>query len=368
MPKRRKRRGPRGQGYVTFDKSRGKWRASLPLGAGRSVSRYFSDADSAKAWKEEQLRIRDAPAPPAPDERQQTVTDAISDLIEERDYLRASSERLYTFLGRHITASIGSKAVADVTPQDIAKMDRSNRTEKELSKGTAEAILNLLDTLYRKLLALRVVSFNPVNAYRTITPAKARGGKPAREPVALDPGVCRLILKQMDDDPFQPVIAWLMITGLRIGELRGLRVVNLRNGIASIVEQTDGAPLKTQASERQVPIPVGLLALTPIPSDGLLFPNADGAQLNRATIANHLNKACDKLKVPRIHLHDLRHTAATGMVNLGMSEHFEAALLGHTPSSMTRRYARPKAEALRPWLEEWAGLVLGEARLRQTGT
>lgn len=371
VPKRRKRRGPRGQGYISYSKARERWRASIPLGKGRSLTKYFVDADQAEAWKAEQIAYRDAPDVSL-DESQQNVADALLALIDERDYLRVASKRAYILYARHITQAIGAKAVADVTPQDVGKMDKAHGLL--YSRSMCESILTLLDMLYRKLIALRVVTFNPVSAYRTITPRRARKGSPAREPVALDYGMCRLVLKQLDDDPYQAFITWLMITGLRAGELRGLRVVNVRDGLAHIAEQMietdrfEPAPLKTADSTRIIPIPTQLLLLTPIPRDGLLFPHEDGGALPPTAMRRHFRLACQRAKMPVVHPHDLRHTAASGMIRLGMSDHYAAALLGHAPSSMTRHYARPDAEALRPWVEQWANLVLGEAKMRKTGT
>lgn len=375
--KRRQRRGPRGDGYTSFDRSRGKYRATVPLGAGKTATRYFAAQADADLWRRQRVAERDTPqaliAPPKPD--RQSVNSALIELLDSRDYHKPNTERTYELYLRYLTAAMGDTAVGDVTVKEIATMDRAHRHGKRpLSISMADGILALLGTLYRNLVALQVVTFNPVSAYLTITPARARGGVAARKPVALDPGMCRLILRQLDNDPYQPLIAWLMVTGLRIGEALGLRVVNLVGNIAHIVEQVPeadrftSAPLKTPESARDIPIPALLLAMTPIPSDGLLFQNRDGGSFSRATIRLHFNAACDRAKVQRIHLHDCRHTAATGMINLGMSEAFEAALLGHSPSSQTLRYARPKPEALRPWVEEWAKLVLGEAKMRQTGT
>lgn len=274
----------------------------------------------------------------------------------------------------YIDDAIGSKAITAVTPQDIAAMDRFHR--KELSQKSADMILGEASHLFQRLVDLEQITRNPVKVYQRITPAAARQQKPAREGVAVDPGIARRMIRAMDDDPYQTAILWLLLTGMRIGELRGLRWVNVRDGAIHIVEQRlrDGTigPLKTKkvlGEGRAIPLAGVLLTMTPR-ADDAMYVLPDGWNSYDA-ITDHFQKCMTAADppLPIIRLHDLRHTFATGLLNLGCEERVVAAMLGHKHPTMTAKYTHPSAEAMRPWVERWATLLTGEqGQLRRIGS
>lgn len=215
-----------------------------------------------------------------------------------------------------------------------------------------------------------VITFDPVAAYMAITPPRARAGKPMRKAIALDAGLCRRVLKELEGDPYYTPIAWLLILGLRSGELKGLRWVNVRNGVASIIEQRrkndrhTPAPIKTEREiglGRDVPVPARLLAITPRGASELVCPHPrDGGALTSDALGAHLRAACERAQVRIIRPHDLRHTCATGLEMLGCSKERRDALLGHAGKDTGDDYTHIGVETLRPWVERWADLVLGE--------
>lgn len=362
--KRRKRqRGPRGEGYVTWDESRQRWRAVVG-----PKSKYFRTESEAalqrQAWVEEARRP--VAAPTAPD--RQVVTEALLEMLDSQDWIAPDTRRNRMVFIDHITAHIGLTAVGDVTPTDIGAMDRVLRGR--MSGERASQILGYLSTLYKRLIALRVLTYNPVTAYQTITPARAREGRPLNPPRTLDAGMCRLALRELADDPYGPIITWMLVLGLRAGEARGIRWANVGRDTVAIIEQRrerdrhTPAPLKTEREVghgRVLPLPAVLLALTPRDGDDLVFPAPfDSGAIRSATLRTHWHKACVRARVPAVRPHDLRHSCATGLALLGCPEHLISAQLGHAKRTQTQEYIARVPELLRPWVEEWAGLVLGE--------
>lgn len=365
----RKRRA-RGTGYVSYDPRRESWRIVVPHPDGTTTTHYRAAASraEAEAWLDaERQRLTHPPIP--------TLAEAAAEWLESRDYTRDTTQRNLTLHTRHLAASLGALPLTAVTPAHVAKMDASHRRgDYALTAAVADQILATGRSIYRRAMALYpgVVITNPFESYSVLTPARARGGDALREPVALDPGVCRLILRQMADDPYGPFVAWLMVLGVRSGELRGLRWANVRGGTVAVVEQriyTDRftpRPIKTEreiGKGRTLPLPAALLALTPVIGDDLVFPNAqDSGSISQNTLRVHLNAATDALRLPRIHVHDLRHTCGGGLRDLGCP--YIGEILGHAERDglpkQSAHYARARVEALRPWVERWAGLVLGE--------
>ena len=69
--------------------------------------------------------------------------------------------------------------------------------------------------------------------------------------------------------------------------------------------------------------------------DDLVFTTAKGGPLDPAWINYQLHRALDRAELPRIRVHDLRHTAATLLLAGGKHLKSVADLLGHSTISLT---------------------------------
>lgn len=359
--KKKRQRRERGSGSLSWDEKRQRWRAISQLGP----TKYFRVEEKlqAEAW----LAAQSVAAPPATPIR--TLDPALDAFLASRAYTKSSTHNNYTLFAKRIALALGDVPVTGITPRHVEAMDKQHR--EDLSGGYADSMLAFLSTFFEWLLAFEEpgLTRNPVLAYRKGTPARAREGRQAREAWALDYGMCRLLLKELEGDPYQVHIVWLLLTGMRVSELRGLRWVNVRNGEIRIVEQRRGTnrhepvPLKTKrrlGEGRIIPLASQLLTMTS-PGDELVLPARDGSGFPLQSIRNHLNAAAKRAGLAHVRLHDLRHTANNGWHDLGANERQLQALLGHAPRSMTGAYTHPGVASLRPFVEQWAALVLGES-------
>ena len=361
MAKRKKpkpQRRERGTGSVSWVEARQRWRAVAPLGTGTA---YFRTRGEAEAW----LNRPKLPHPATP----QPLTDALLDYIAGRTHPRPATTKREEWAVSHIIAHLGDLPLDGVKVSHIEALDKALR--KRLAGGSVAGILTLLSSFYDRLIALETPGIlrNPVRGYIKTTPARAREGTPARQGVGLDYGMCRLLLKEMVNDPYHAHVAWLLVTGMRVSELAGLRWVNVGADVIRIVEQrreddrSTPAPLKTErqlGQGRIIPLAQQLLTLTPR-GEGLVFPGYGGERFNRRGLAEHLTQACKRAGLPHVTIHDLRHTANSGWADLGLTESGCDALLGHRKGTIGARYTHRTIESLRPYVEEWAGLVLGES-------
>lgn len=362
----RRKRGPRGEGYCTWDERRQRWRVTVPTEGGRSLSRYFVDRGAADAWHEEQRqRIRAGQQPVKPP----TLAQALADYIAvHTPGTSPGTVRQYHYRSKRLLSLLGNPVVTAITPARIASLDQELRAH--LADGTVQGLLDVLQGVYTRLIALDIgVTRNPVAAYRAVTPRRARMGRPAREPVVLDPAHCRLLIEALEDEPLRPFIIWLICLPFRVSELRGLRWANVRSAVIAIEEQRthadphDPQPPKSKSGRRQLPLARRLQLLAGPRADGLVFTNAVGGPVYDATIRKAITRARKRLKrrgitLPDFRVHDLRHTAASNILRLGCPLDYERALLGHAPRDITEHYARPDVEVLRPWCEQWAAVVL----------
>lgn len=70
------------------------------------------------------------------------------------------------------------------------------------------------------------------------------------------------------------------------------------------------------------------------------------AKIVKRTIAKWWMRARDAAGYPHLHFHDLRHSAASAMINSGVDLYTVGAVLGHRDSRSTRRYAHLSTETL----------------------
>ena len=83
------------------------------------------------------------------------------------------------------------------------------------------------------------------------------------------------------------------------------------------------------------------------PEKGLVFqisPTEHGA---RTWLQRTFKEACSKSGIEGIRFHDLRHTAATRLVEAGIPLHAVAELLGHSSVRMTERYSHPQDSVIK---------------------
>lgn len=132
----------------------------------------------------------------------------------------------------------------------------------------------------------------------------------------------------------------LYYTGIRIGELMALTLddIDFENGSISVSktrQRLDGAdvitPPKTPKSKRIIPIPPLLVEciqcyvnkLYGLTSDDYIFP------FTKWYLHHEMNRGCKLSGVKRIRLHDLRHSHASLLIELGFSPLLIADRLGH---------------------------------------
>jgi site-specific recombinase XerD len=166
-------------------------------------------------------------------------------------------------------------------------------------------------------------------------------------PKALDDGAAAKLLAAARADRRMLVgvtVEVLLRTGLRVGEYTALP--------ADSLVEVGGAPwlhvpVGKLGEDRYLPLHPHVVAVIEtyrtrhVPDDHpLLLPRENGRPQDRHSVTRMINRAGQKVGLPHIHPHQLRHTLATQAINRGMSLEAIAALLGHRSLDMTLRYAK----------------------------
>ena len=163
---------------------------------------------------------------------------------------------------------------------------------------------------------------------------------------------------------FRPLVAVAVLTGIRQGEMLGLRWqdVDLDPGLLHIRYQLNRhgqlVEPKTSASRRDVPIAPSLGRMLDAhrqdavargygkPSDFVFASRTGGPISRRNIIRRGLNCALEDADLPKLTWHDLRHVAASALIAEGTSVPYLARVLGHASPAITLAvYAHEFAQA-----------------------
>ncbi|MBO8127235.1 MAG: tyrosine-type recombinase/integrase [Firmicutes bacterium] len=151
------------------------------------------------------------------------------------------------------------------------------------------------------------------------------------------------------------LVSLLLYGGLRISELIGLKVTDIRFG-ENFVRVLHGKGNK----QRLVPLPDKVmsflrsyLAVRPHPEAPYLFTGKNGGKLSRSSAYYIVKRLVKEVGLdPEISPHKLRHTCATLLLEAGIDLRYIQEFLGHADISTTQIYTHVSRARLREVIEE----------------
>ena len=230
-------------------------------------------------------------------------------------------------------------------------------------KVSHKSLLNILGTLSSMLTTAKNWGYICEGVTRTKLALPDRGFQ--QEARCFTAGEVQRIL-MVAEDPWRLMFAIAAMTGLRAGEVLGLRVedVDLQRKILTIHQtawQGKIQTTKTKGSETTVPIPEGLCALLEpaLPKQGLLFVNKLGKPYwSKRVVEDRLWPILEHLNIPRAGFHAFRHTHASLLLESGASPKVAQRQLRHSDARITLGvYAHVVGDAHREAVEKVASLM-----------
>jgi integrase len=345
------RMGRHGRGTITTRKTGPPYQVALTMPDGRRVYRYGQTLDEAKLRLDELVRMRELDLDPS----RQTVADFLRSWIAGLRDARHQRVRPRTLehyeliVERHIVPALGHHRLPALREHHVqAWLDRDPVAPRTVHHHRA-VLRRALNLALRR----RLVPANPAVGVE-LPDATYTGAKP------LSLEEARAVLSATAGDRLHALWRLAIETGLRQSELLGLPWddVDLPRGTITVraqLQRIAGAWVRTPPKANRA------LDVLAISDDmvaalgehrlrmaaertpewkyfGLVFTTARGEPIANHVVLREWHEACDKAGIPRRRFHDLRHTTATLLRELGVSEDTRMARLGHSTTQMARRY------------------------------
>lgn len=228
----------------------------------------------------------------------------------------------------------GHKYLKDITAEDI-DIYKQRRLSEGRKPATITRELSVIKTLFNQ--AKKWKKFFGENP---VTEAGMPEVHNQRERVLTPVEENRLI--DASPEPLRGIIVIALNTGMRLGEILGLRWewIDLKDNFINLPH----THTKTNESRRVPTNPIvrKLLLEKKLESGGseFVFPRKYKHEL-RGKIQRSFKTACKKAQINNLTFHDLRHTAGTRLGESGVPIQTISKLLGHTTTRMTERYVHP---------------------------
>jgi integrase len=276
-----------------------------------------------------------------------------------RDTVRQNTFDNYAYLVRkHIKPTLGRVKLKGLTPAHVRGLYRE-KLDSGLSSRTVNYIHVTLHKALKQAMNDGLIPRNVTDAVKAPRPAK-------KEVQALDPGQVRAFLEAARGDRLEALYEVAVTTGLRQGELLGLRWADIdleagklavrRALVAGSVGSRTGARFdapKNSKSRRTVKLTASAvealkrhkaaqneerLKLGSLWEDhNLVFPNRAGKPMDHNNLYRRdFKKMLAKAGLPQtFRFHDLRHTCATLLLLKNVNQKVVQEILGHATITQT---------------------------------
>ena len=295
----------------------------------------------------------------------QTVATFLRGWLEDvaRPKLRPSTLQTYrSYVERHIVPALGPMPLGQLSARDVQAF-LNDRSAAGLSPRTVQQIRAILRS-----------ALSQAEAWGWVDRNVARHAKPPRivrsEARALSAAQARALVAHTGQDRLGPLFAVALHTGLRQGELLGLRwpdldldartlavrqaaqkVDRVRRERGETTARWEFVEPKSVNSRRTVKLPPAAVAALREQRErvrrmrreagdaweewGLVFPSAVGTPLDGSNVTHHLKRCLAAAGLPVVCFHALRHTTATLLLEQGVPARVVMEQLGHSQISLT---------------------------------
>jgi integrase len=342
------------EGSVYYVEARDRWVAEITLETGKRKKAYCKTRQEAQRKKNEMLRELErgmlATGP------QRKLGEYIQDWLENthKSKLRLSVYLNYRKHVKHIVAGLGDIWLQKLTPQQVQSF-LTKKLDEGLSPKYVREMLGVLRLALKNAVQWGYISRNVCDLV-----TRPRVPKHNIAPLTLEQA--QRFRQHLQGHRFEVLITMAVVTGMRRGELLSLRWSNIdfQRGILQVLHTVDrftgygyveGEP-KSAAGVRSIRLPAFLMEMLKQhrvqqvaqksqaktwQERDLVFPNSRGGYLHPNHLGEAFRELLEEAGLPSIRFHDLRHSAATILLSMGVNIKVIQEMLGHSDISITLR-------------------------------
>ena len=342
-----------GEGSITHRKD-GRWMTTMTLEDGKR--KYFYGATQAEALGKLREALHQQKQGTLATGKAQTLKTYLNHWLEDvhKSSIKPTTYVSYrAILNNHILPALGHIQVHKLTPQHVQSF-----YAKKLKEGLSPKTINRSHALLHKALD-NAVRWNIVA--RNVCDVVTKPREKRYEIHPLTEEQARKLLEAVKGDTLEGAITVALTTGMRRGELLGLKWEDidfegkciyvrrsaLHVGKRGVVESDP----KTAMSRRKIMLPhfvIDVLKMHQLrqrekkaacrgawKDSGYVFCNGQGGYLSDAQLYKMYKRLLRQAGLPNIRFHDLRHSAATIMISMGVNPKVVQEVLGHSNIGMT---------------------------------
>jgi integrase len=374
MP-RQKRRRAKGEGSV-FRRSDGRWVMQIWLGDKYKQTYVKSEKEGYAKLKVAQRELEQGTFPTQPDQLLKQYLEYWLEEISKPTVKVSTYVKYRKLIHSYIIPALGSVKLQKLTPQQVNALYRQKEKDG-LQPKTINSIHGVLHKALDDAIKWGYVSRNVCDV---VSPPRLV--KSERPFLALDQA--KKLLEVVDGDRLEPAIMLALLMGMRRGEILALRWtdVNFENATIKIMRTVDYYPklgfvedeAKTDDSKRKLVMPslvIDMLkshriqqkALKSKTGDkwedrNLVFTDFRGGYFNPRYLEKKFKELLAKAGLPAIRFHDLRHSAATLLLEMGVDLKVIQLILGHSNINITSAtYLHGSLSLQRDAMDKWDSAI-----------
>lgn len=347
-----------GEGSICQRKSDGKWMGMVTLRDGKRKYFYGKTRQEVARKVAESVRDREKGVPQRTDERM-TVHAFFNQWLDgKKSEIVPTTWTRYRELLAHVSRAMGDQQLTRLNATMFQRLYARLQSEDGLSSSTVHHVHTVAQEALNAAVQYGLMAVNPLTAIKG-----PRMNETEMQP--LDPEQTRMFLDTVHGDHWEAFYVLAISSGMREGEMLGLhwsdvdlerRFLQVRYTMSYV--SGEGFSLrqpKTKRSRRRIdlsPHVVEVLREHRIRQKehrlkmgghwdeasfpDLVFPNEVGRPMSAGNLLRRsFLPLLDKAGLPRIRIHDLRHTAATLMLLEGRNAKEVSDRLGHASVTIT---------------------------------
>jgi integrase len=260
-----------------------------------------------------------------------------------------------TILKLYILPRFGQHHLSELSSQEVCQW-RSELLARGFCAGTANRYLSTLRHLYSTAVRLGrcQAGSHPFSQVSPLPDSPNRQQCLTQESL----GLLLQALRQSQNKQLLPICTLLLLTGARKRE-----VLDARWEAFDLARQLWTIPMTKSGRSLAIPLSAAACSLLaslqkPSRSGGYVFPNPlTGVPFTSVFSSWHQARCAAGL--PRLRMHDLRHSFASQLINSGCSLYTVQRLLGHSSPRVTQRYATLTDRSLLEASEQAAAWLAG---------